>query len=101
MSAVKAECGTAARRAAGAVVLRPLTTMAALAAESEVPPLQDAVAEARRLIVHADYGGEAWAAIFSSGKYTSTLPGEGVLPATVVVACEHLLALTRARVVSI
>eukprot|EP00965_Chrysotila_dentata_P117747 3890889-Pleurochrysis_carterae.AAC.1 len=30
MSAVKAESGATARRAAGAVVLRPLTTMAAL-----------------------------------------------------------------------
>eukprot|EP00965_Chrysotila_dentata_P087221 2879671-Pleurochrysis_carterae.AAC.1 len=82
MSAVKAEGGAATRRAAGAVVLRPLTTMAALAAEAEAPAPQDPVAEARRLTTHADYGGAAWAAIFSSGKYTGTLPGEGVLPAT-------------------
>eukprot|EP00965_Chrysotila_dentata_P094263 3116193-Pleurochrysis_carterae.AAC.1 len=67
MSAVKAESGAAARRAAGAVVLRPLTTIAALAAEAEAPAPQDPVAEARWLTSHADYGGAAWAAIFSSG----------------------------------
>eukprot|EP00965_Chrysotila_dentata_P174113 5747788-Pleurochrysis_carterae.AAC.1 len=49
MLAVKVEGGAAARRAAGAVVLRPLTTMAALVEEATAQPAQDAVTETRRL----------------------------------------------------
>eukprot|EP00965_Chrysotila_dentata_P102552 3385743-Pleurochrysis_carterae.AAC.1 len=67
MTALKAESGAPARRAAGAAVLRPLTTMAALLEEAEAQPAQDVVAEARRLVTHADFGSAAWAAIFSSG----------------------------------
>eukprot|EP00965_Chrysotila_dentata_P167195 5520616-Pleurochrysis_carterae.AAC.1 len=55
--------------------------MATLAAEAARP----LVGEVRRLVSHADYGDAAWAALFSNGKYTGALPGEGVLPATVVV----------------
>eukprot|EP00965_Chrysotila_dentata_P078622 2591165-Pleurochrysis_carterae.AAC.1 len=72
--------------------------MATLAADAARPPPQDVVGEVRRLVSHADYGDAAWAALFSIGKYTGALPGEGVLPATVVVAREHLLSLARTRV---
>eukprot|EP00965_Chrysotila_dentata_P168720 5572058-Pleurochrysis_carterae.AAC.1 len=75
--------------------------MATLAAEAARPPPQDVVGEVRSLVSHADNGDAAWAALFSIGKYTGALPGEGVLSATVVVAREHLLSLARTRVVSI
>eukprot|EP00965_Chrysotila_dentata_P062548 2072351-Pleurochrysis_carterae.AAC.1 len=80
MSAVKAESGTAARRAAGAVVLRPLTTMAALAAEAEVPPLQDTVAEMRRLTAHADYGERHGRRYSPAGSTTARSPAKVCCP---------------------
>eukprot|EP00965_Chrysotila_dentata_P138668 4586756-Pleurochrysis_carterae.AAC.1 len=72
--------------------------MAALVEEAAAQSPQDVVAETRRLVSHPAYGSAAWAAIYSKGKYTGALPGEGALPATVVVAREHMLALARARV---
>eukprot|EP00965_Chrysotila_dentata_P056595 1877674-Pleurochrysis_carterae.AAC.1 len=66
-AAARCAAGAAAQCAAGAAVLRPLTTMAALVEEAAAPPQQDVVAETRRLVSHPDFGGAAWAAIFSNG----------------------------------
>eukprot|EP00965_Chrysotila_dentata_P104704 3458230-Pleurochrysis_carterae.AAC.1 len=57
-----------------------------------MPPQADGVKAVARLTAEADYGDAAWAAVFSNGKYTCALPGEGALPASVVAARERLAA---------
>eukprot|EP00965_Chrysotila_dentata_P029743 988638-Pleurochrysis_carterae.AAC.1 len=69
-----------------------------MAREAGMPPQRDGVQAVARLVAEEGYGDAAWAAVFSNGKYTGTLPGEGAVSASVVAAREQLMSALLERV---
>ena len=65
--------------ACAAHVIKELTSAGVVDAERSTQVMESAVDEVRR-IVDAPYGSSARAYIYSSGKYTGTLPGNGTAP---------------------
>eukprot|EP00965_Chrysotila_dentata_P104354 3445815-Pleurochrysis_carterae.AAC.1 len=75
--------------------------METLQAEMDAPPAAEptaAVAAVSRLVAAPRYGEAAWAAIYSNLKYTGVLPGEGVVPASVIAARQGLHTLILSRI---
>eukprot|EP00965_Chrysotila_dentata_P202342 6181079-Pleurochrysis_carterae.AAC.1 len=97
--ALKADTGEAGFRAAEAVMLEPLTSLAVQRREWLTKPAAGPpVPTLARLTAEAGYGDAVWAAVYSNGKYTGVLAAEGVVPSAVVTVRPQLVVLLRSGV---